>query len=527
MAASPTTILDRPREYSWLDHIDRHAHENPEGIALASIDVEVTWAQLRDRARLLALDLHERGVCPGNRVAIFRRNGPGFVVAMLAAHLLGAIAVPLNFRLTKRELGPVLERCTPAALLFAEEYRQLAEGLADSVGIPIRSGAADPGAAEQYAGVLTLTGTVPDPGPSTVERLVAQSPDSECALIMFTSGSTGRPKGAMLSYANLMSQVQTAIHHFKVEGESQVLLLNSPLFHIAGLVNQLRTLVMGRTLAYVSGTSFSPEGFLADLERFDVEETYLISSLWARVCKHMEARGITHPLKNLSWGAEPAGVSTLEAMARCFPEARIVSTFGQTEMSPVTTVLEPEYALSKIGSVGFACMSTSVRVVDESMDDVPTGEVGEAVYRGPGVMMGYWDDPEATAEAMAGGWFHSGDLVRRDEDGFFFIVDRMKNIIISGGENIFSPEVEEAILLHPNVGEVAVIGAPDEKWGEVPVAAVSLVDASVQTTEAEIIEHCRAVLASYKKPQRVHILPELPKNGTGKISKPDLRTEFG
>lgn len=279
-------------------------------------------------------------------------------------------------------------------------------------------------------------------------------------------------------------------------------------------------------MVLVSYKSFDPEQFLSYLQKYNVTETYLISSLWARVCKYMESRGLTHPLSNLGWGSEPAALSTLESMARCFPHAQMVSTFGQTEMSPITTVLEPEYATTKIGSVGRPAINTLIRVVDEHMNDVPVGEVGEAVYRGPGLMMGYWADPEATAESMAGGWFHSGDLVRKDADGFYYVADRIKNIIISGGENIYSPEVEEAILLHPNVKEVAVVGVSDAKWGEVPAAAIALIDPSIPTNGDEIIEHCRKVLASYKKPKHIHIYDELPKNGSGKISKPVLRGSF-
>jgi fatty-acyl-CoA synthase len=514
----PVPLLRGSREYTWLDHLERHAVEIPHDDAVIHGDVRLTWAGLHEQVQEFAAQLHARGVRAGNRVAILMSNRPACIVAMLGAQLLGAIAVPLNYRLTVRELTPILERTSPAALVYEDAYRATASELVERVSVPIA-------VHEQAALDFAFAGEAEAPAESTVERLIEQSPASECALIVFTSGSTGRPKGAMLSYANIMSQVQVAVFHFQVTGGGSTL-VNSPLFHIAGLANVFRCLVTGRTTVLAAYATFTPEAFLENLQKYNVTETYLISSLWARVCKHMDAHGITHPLENLGWGAEPAGLSTLEAMARCFPQARIVSTFGQTEMSPVTTVLEPDFAKSKIGSVGVSAIAVTIRVVDENLNDVPTGEVGEAVYRGPGMMMGYWNDPEATAESMRGGWFHSGDLVRKDEDGFYYVADRIKNIIISGGENIYSPEVEEAILLHPNVKETAVIGVPDEKWGEVPVAAVSLVDPSVETDEAEIIEHCRSVLASYKKPKHVYIFDELPRSGAGKISKPALRESF-
>ncbi|GAA4283760.1 fatty-acid--CoA ligase FadD5 [Brevibacterium daeguense] len=508
-----------PREYTWLDHLERHAAEIPDQDAVIHGELRLTWAGLHDQVREFAAHLHARGVRPGNRVAILMSNRPASIVAMLGAQELGAIAVPLNYRLTVRELTPIVERTSPTALVYEDAYRATASEVVEQGSVPIT-------VHEQADLDFAFAGEAEAPAEASVEPLIEQSPASECAVIVFTSGSTGRPKGAMLSYANIMSQVLVAVYHFQITGGGSTL-VNSPLFHIAGLANVFRCLVTGRTTVLAYYATFTPEAFLENLQKYNVTETYLISSLWSRVCKHMDAHGITHPLENLGWGAEPAGLSTLEAMARCFPQARIVSTFGQTEMSPVTTVLEPEYAQRKIGSVGVSAIAVRIRVVDEQMNDVPTGEVGEAVYLGPGLMMGYWDDPEATAESMQGGWFHSGDLVRKDEDGFYYVADRIKNIIISGGENIYSPEVEEAILLHPNVKETAVVGVPDEKWGEVPVAAVSLIDPSVETDEAEIIEHCRSVLASYKKPKHVYIFDELPRSGTGKISKPALRESFG
>lgn len=508
-----------PHEYSWLDHMARHAHEIPDQDAIIFNELRMSWAELQTKAQSFASNLHKRGIRRGNRVAILMSNRPGLIIAMLGSQMLGAIVVPLNYRLTVRELAPIISNTAPTAIVSEVTYRTTASSLVDSPGI-------DVDVQEREDIDFVFTGSVESPEDVQVKPLIERTPVSECALIMHTSGSTGRPKGAMLSYANLMGQVLVATHHQDGNTSEGSTMVNSPLFHIAGMGYLLRGLVRGRTMVLVSYKTFEPEQFLSYLQKYNVTETYLISSLWARVCKYMEARGLTHALSSLGWGSEPAALSTLESMARCFPEAQMVSTFGQTEMSPITTVLEPEYATTKIGSVGRPAINTLIRVVDEHMSDVPVGEIGEAVYRGPGLMMGYWADPEATATSMAGGWFHSGDLVRKDEDGFYYVADRIKNIIISGGENIYSPEVEEAILLHPNVKEVAVVGVSDPKWGEVPAAAVALIDPSIPTNGDEIIDHCRKVLASYKKPKHIHIYDELPKNGSGKISKPVLRGSF-
>jgi fatty-acyl-CoA synthase len=228
-------------------------------------------------------------------------------------------------------------------------------------------------------------------------------------------------------------------------------------------------------------------------------------------------------LRVLCWGAAPATISLLERMATTFPGVATVSTFGQTEMSPITTALDGEDAIRKMGSVGKPVPVVAARIVDDAMNDVAPGEVGEIVYRGPGVMLGYWKHPEATAEAFAGGWFHSGDLVREDEDGFLYVVDRKKDMIISGGENIYCAEVENVLAAHPTVADVAVVGAPDERWGETPVAVVVAEDPAAPPTLDELVEWCRSRLASYKKPTDLVVLDGLPRNAAGKVIKPALR----
>jgi fatty-acyl-CoA synthase len=214
-------------------------------------------------------------------------------------------------------------------------------------------------------------------------------------------------------------------------------------------------------------------------------------------------------------------------MGRTFPHAEIVSVFGQTEMSPVTTALPSEDAVRKIGSVGKAIPTIAARVVDENMNDVAPGEVGEIVYRGPTLMAGYWNNPAATEEAFAGGWFHSGDLVRADDEGYLYVVDRKKDMIISGGENIYCAEVENALGGHPKISEVAVIGAKHEKWGETPVAIVVPVDPADPPTVDELTDWTKENLASYKKPTSVVVLDELPRNASGKVLKHVLRSTYG
>ncbi len=248
-----------------------------------------------------------------------------------------------------------------------------------------------------------------------------------------------------------------------------------PLFHIAGIGNMITGRYSSgcRPCVYPLG-AFDPGALLDVLEAEQVTSMFLVPAQWQAVCAEQRANPRKLQLRVLSWGAAPASDTLLRDMSETFPGTQIYAAFGQTEMSPVTCMLLAQDAIRKLGSVGKVIPTVAARVVDENMNDVPVGQVGEIVYRAPTLMAGYWNNPKATAEAFAGGWFHSGDLVRQDEEGYVWVVDRKKDMIISGGENIYCAEVENALAGHPAIVEVAVIGRPDEKWGEVPVAVVAL-----------------------------------------------------
>ncbi|MBV8967336.1 MAG: AMP-binding protein, partial [Mycobacteriaceae bacterium] len=230
-------------------------------------------------------------------------------------------------------------------------------------------------------------------------------------------------------------------------------------------------------------------------------------------------------LRVLSWGAAPASDTLLRQMSQTFPGTQILAAFGQTEMSPVTCMLLGEDAIRKLGSVGKVIPTVAARVVDDDMNDVPIGEVGEIVYRAPTLMAGYWNNPGATAAAFAGGWFHSGDLVRQDDEGYIWVVDRKKDMIISGGENIYCAEVENVLAAHPAIVEVAVIGRPHDKWGEVPIAVAAVAESGL--TRADLDEFLSGRLARYKHPKGLEIVDALPRNPAGKVLKTELRARFG
>ena len=301
-------------------------------------------------------------------------------------------------------------------------------------------------------------------------------PNDSPALIMYTSGTTGRPKGAVLTHTNLTGQTMTGLYTNGADINNDVGFIGVPLFHIAGVGNLLGGLLLGLpTVIYPLG-AFDPGQLLDVLAAEKVTGIFLVPAQWQAVCAEQQARPRDLRLRVMSWGAAPAPDALLREMSATFPGTQILAAFGQTEMSPVTCMLLGEDAIRKRGSVGKVIPTVAARVVDENMNDVPIGEVGEIVYRAPTLMSGYWNNPQATAEAFAGGWFHSGDLVRMDEEGYVWVVDRKKDMIISGGENIYCAEVENVLAGHPGIVEVAVIGRAHEKWGEVPIAVAAVTD---------------------------------------------------
>jgi fatty-acyl-CoA synthase len=487
----------------WVDHVARHAYARPEGVAIRFDGSSITWRALHDRVGRLAAAFAERGVARGDRVAILMTNRPEFVEATLAANAAGAIAVPVNFRLAGEEVAYVL-RDSGAKLLVTEE------ALRGAVDAPVL--VTGPEYEEAIAGAEPAA--------------AAEIDERDVALIMYTSGTTGMPKGAMLTHLNLLMQAITAIRTSRLFDEDSVALINVPLFHIAGIGGMPPSLLLGTPTVIMPTAPFDAASTLDVVEAEGVTGLFLVPAQWQVLCAHPDATSRTRSLRTISWGAAPASISLLEKMAETFPHAEIVSVFGQTEMSPVTTSLPAADALRKIGSVGKPVPTVAVRIVDDEMNDVPQGEVGEIVYRGSTLMAGYWNKPAETAEAFAGGWFHSGDLVRADEEGFIYVVDRKKDMIISGGENIYCAEVENALAGHPAVSEVAVIGLPHDRWGETPAAVVVAADAQAPPSLEDLVEWTKDRLASYKKPTLLYVVDELPRNAGGKVLKHRLRAEL-
>jgi acyl-CoA synthetase (AMP-forming)/AMP-acid ligase II len=512
---------------AWTSFVRRHAHVQPLDVAVRSDGRGITYEELDARFDRIAAALSRLGLAAGGRVAILMANRTEYVEALGGIMRLGAIAVPLNFRLVAAEVAHLLHDSGATVLVVDEERADIAREAVGAAGsdaaVVVVGDAAPSGSAHRWADMLDDAPDTPPLSPATAAAWEPAAP----AAIMYTSGTTGRPKGAVLTHLNLLMSTMAFMRTTRSLGNGGTSLCAAPMFHIAGLAKVVPALTLGQTVVLTSSRTFDPAGVLDLLESERVTDMFLVPTQWQAMCDLPDIAERRLHLRAVTWGASPALPSTMEAMARSFPDVPFTAVFGQTEMSPVTCVLDGEDATRKFGSVGLPVPAVDIRVVDEEMRDVENGQVGEIVYRGPSMMARYWNNPEATAEAMRGGWFHSGDLVRRDDEGFVFVVDRKKDMIISGGENIYSTEIEDVIDTHPKVREVAVIGVPHPRWVETPLAVIVPSDPDDPPTEEDVETWCRARLASYKKPSAIRIVDALPRNVSGKVLKTDLRQRFG
>ncbi|OBK95544.1 fatty-acid--CoA ligase FadD5 [Mycobacterium sp. 1165178.9] len=522
LASQPTQADEQPylaRRQNWVNQLERHALMQPKVTALRFLGKTLTWGDLRSRVAALADALSRRGVGFGDRVMILMLNRTEFVESVLAVNMLGAIAVPLNFRLTPAEIAFLVQDCEARVIVTEPVLAPVAAGVRDiesSLSTIVVAGAATDDSVLGYEDLINESGQ---------EHRPVDIPNDSPALIMYTSGTTGRPKGAVLTHTNLTGQTMTGLYTNGADINSDVGFIGVPFFHIAGIGNMLTGVLLGiPTVIYPLG-AFEPGQLLDVLAAEKVTGIFLVPAQWQAVCAEQQARPRDLKLRVISWGAAPAPDALLREMSARFPGTQILAAFGQTEMSPVTCMLLGEDAIRKRGSVGKVIPTVAARVVDENMNDVPVGEVGEIVYRAPTLMSGYWNNPQATAEAFAGGWFHSGDLVRMDEEGYVWVVDRKKDMIISGGENIYCAEVENVLASHPGIVEVAVIGRAHDRWGEVPIAVAAVADDNLRLDQLD--EFLTERLARYKHPKALEIVDALPRNPAGKVLKTELRVRYG
>jgi acyl-CoA synthetase (AMP-forming)/AMP-acid ligase II len=495
------------------DILAHHAAHHGDELALEFEGRETSWSELLSRTQAVAGALRDLGVGRGDVVAVLLHNSDRFLEVMHAVSHLGAIFMPLNWRLAGPELAFIVDDATAALVVSEEEF---ADKLAE-----IRADLTCP-----YVAAL---GPVPEGWGSLEEAIAAAAPvgqpvrlgPSDVLRLMYTSGTTSRPKGVMLTYGNLWAKCAAHIVEFRMTHDA-IGLACGPLYHV-GTLDMTTTNLMYLGARVHIQRRFEAAAVLEAIERLAVTHIWLAPAMVRALVDHPDAqhRDLSSIVQIID-GGEKMPLPLIDRVLSTFPNAWFADAYGLTETLSGDTVLDKGRERHKLGSVGRPVLHTEIRVVGEDGRDVPTGEPGEILIRGPKTAAGYWRNPEATAAAFRDGWFHSGDLGTLDDDGYLFIVDRLKDVIVSGGENIASSEVERVLYEHPAVAEVAVVAGPHERWIEVPVAYVVT---RAEVSGGELEAHCRANLASFKVPKAYHFLPELPRNPSGKVLKRALRDQ--
>lgn len=501
-------------DVNWFNVLAHHAARSPDAVMTIFEGETTTYREMAERAAALAGGLAGRGVRPGDVVGLLSYNCPEFLEALFAANYLGAIAMPINWRLAAPEVRYILDHSGARALVCDGALLQLAneatKGLEDAL---VRIGLAP--ADEQG---WTPLGELRHASHS-VARVAAVADDVH--RLMYTSGTTGRPKGVMLTHANLAWKNVAHIVEFGFT-QADLGLACGPLYHV-GALDLTTTSLIAAGAATIIHRSFVASDVVDEIERSRVSTVWLAPAMVNAIMAlpDIEQRDLSS-VRVVINGGEKMPIPLIERIARVFPSAWFADAYGLTETVSGDTFLDRDSIVTKLGSVGRPCLYLELDVWDDAGAPVPAGQQGEVVLRGPKVFKGYWRDADATAAAFTGGWFHTGDIGVRDRDGYLFIVDRLKDMIVSGGENIASSEIERVLYEHSAVLEAAVIGSPDERWGEVPVAFVVLrQDAAAERDE--LITHCQAQLARYKVPKDVTFLDALPRNPSGKVLKRELR----
>jgi acyl-CoA synthetase (AMP-forming)/AMP-acid ligase II len=510
--------LAEPR---FLDERVAHwAATKPDEEAMTYLDRTWTWAEWNDRVRRLAGALKEFGIKRGDVVAFLDKNHPACVEVTTAAASLGAATAIINFRLAAEELDYVLNDSDAKVLFVGAEFKPMIDKIrGDLTNIAhVIEVTPEGGEGDEYEALLASA--TPVDRPADVES------DDVC-IIMYSSGTTGRPKGVELTQANLIAHTLNGetLYTFEPGDKNMV---SMPLFHVGGS----SYMQIGLHLGFPTVMTRDVDGMaLAGAILKGANRTFLVPAVLAKVLESGDdAVKLFGALKTYAYGASPMPLPLLRAALTAWPNTDFIQAYGLTELCGVISHLLPdahrtEDRPERLTSAGTLVPNAEVRVVDpDTLEDVPTGVLGVLWFRSPNLMKGYHNKPEATAEVITeDGWFRTGDIGRIDDGGYIFVEDRLKDMIISGGENIYSIEVERVLAEHPAVAEVAVIGVPDEKWGEVVKAVVSL---EGDATEQELIAFCREHLAAYKCPKTVDIKNELPRNPTGKILKKDLRKPY-
>ncbi|RBY82874.1 acyl-CoA synthetase [Geodermatophilus sp. TF02-6] len=519
--SAPTAAVARARQHSVGDLLHRTARRHPDKPAVVAGDLRVTYAEFDAAVNRTAHALAERGLGKGDRLALLSHNCWQFAVLAFATAKLGVVLVPVNFMLGPDEIAYILGHSGARGIVAEDALAPTAEkalataGLTDGVRGWIPSSGAAPTAGWEDVDPWWRTG---DDGAPDIA--VA---DDDPLRLMYTSGTESRPKGVVLSSRSLVTQYVSCTVDGGM-GADDVEVHALPMYHCAQLDCFFSVDVyLGATSIILPGPD--PAAILAAIERERVTKLFCPPTVWISLLRHpaFDTTDLSS-LRKGYYGASPMPVEVLRELARRLPDVALWNFYGQTEMSPLATILRPSEQLERAGSAGRAALNVETVLVDDDDRPVPPGQVGEIVHRSPHAALGYHDDPDKTAEAFRGGWFHSGDLGVMTEDGYLTVVDRKKDMIKTGGENVASREVEEAIYALDGVAEVAVFGISHPYWVEA-VTAVVVPKTGADLTAADVRAHTRERLAGFKQPKYVVLADALPKNPSGKILKRDLREQ--
>ena len=497
------------------------AARRAEKTAIICGGVRWSYVELDRICTRLAAGLHERGIAPGDHVGLLARNSHAFAALRFALARLGAVLVPINFMLNASEIAYILRHARARWLAVGPDLVEVGKQAAANdtaveklVWLPGEDPTAPPAGLLTFDELLASQGAAPEP--EMDNRALAQ--------IIYTSGTESHPKGAMVTHEALIAEYVSCLVDGEI-GENDTIVHALPLFHCAQL-----DVFLGPAI-YVGATSVitskaTPDNILGLIAQHRANSFFAPPSVWITLLRSpkFDATDLSS-LEKGYYGASIMPVEVLRELARRLPKVRLWNFYGQTEMAPLATVLKPEDQMRKAGSAGRAALNVETRIVDDGMRDVAVGQVGEIVHRSPQLLQGYFRDAERTAAAFAGGWFHSGDLGTIDAEGYIAVVDRKKDMIKTGGENVASREVEEYIYELDAVSEVAVIGLPDPYWIEA-VTAVIVVKKGHTLDEKTVIEHGKRRMAGFKVPKRVIFVDSLPKNPSGKLLKRDLRVSL-
>ena len=506
--------------------LSRAARTHGEKLAVVQGKKTLSYGELNRRAGQLAAALRGLGVQVGDRVAILQHNAPPFLETLFALFRLGAIAVPINFRLHPREIGFILEQSQTKAVIHGEFFNQWIPEARAASSVKHWIGTGDK-LSNHSLGYESLL-------PQAPELLTDVELDEDAlAWLFYTSGTTGKPKGAMLSHRNLMAMTMSFFADHYVPDETDVALHAAPLSHGSGLYS-LPMVARAVTNILHDSAGFKPALVFEELTRWKVT---LIPFLAPTHIKRLveEPAGDDHDISSLraiAWGGAPMYVEDARrAVSRFGPI--LTELYGLGESPMTVTALSRRAMAAELETVpslltaGLPRTDVEIRIVNDSGEPLPAGTPGEVLVRGGVVMKGYWNNPEATTESLRDGWLHTGDIGYMDQRGFLYLVDRKNDMILSGGSNIYPREVEEALMEHPQVAEVAVFGVPDRVWGESVKAAVRPRDPAAPPSGRELIAFCRERIASFKKPRSVVFVNEIPKNAYGKTLRRELRDRFG